>query len=75
MRELMKRIEVLEARRPDRLVVARWIEGETEGWFGGRVVPTADIPGLVAEARAQGHEVIEIRRVIVDPPPRPEALH
>jgi len=74
MRELVKRIEALEARRPDRLV-ARWVEGEAEGWFAGRLVPTADIPRLVAEARAAGHEVIEIRRVIVDPPPRPEAVH
>ena len=74
MRELMKRVAALEARRHDRLV-ARWTEGKTEGWFAGRLVPTADIPGLVAEARAQGHEVIEIRRVIVDPPPRPEAMH
>jgi len=74
MRELMKRVAALEARRPDRLV-ARWVEGEAEGWFGGRVVAAADIPRLVAEARAAGHEVIEIKRVIVDPPPRPEALH
>ena len=74
MRELMKRVAALEARRPDRLV-ARWVEGEAEGWFAGRLVPTADIPGLVAEARAAGHEVIEMRRILVDPAPRPEAMH
>ena len=45
------------------------------GWFGTEAVPVADIPRLVAEARAAGHEVIEIRRVIVDPAPRPEAMH
>ena len=72
---LKRRIEALEQRRPNRLIAACWVEGEAEGWFAGRLVPTADIPGLVAEARAAGHEVIEIRRVIVDPPPRPEALH
>ena len=75
MRELMKRIEALEQRRPNRLIAARWVEGETMGWFGTEAVPVADIPRLVAEARAAGHEVIEIRRVIVDPPPRPEAVH
>ena len=75
MRELMKRIEALEQRRPNRLIAACWVEGAAEGRFAGRLVPTADIPRLVAEARAAGHEVIEIRRVIVDPPPRPEALH
>ena len=64
----------MEARRHDRLV-ARWIEGEAEGWFGGRVVRADDIPRLVAEARAAGHEVIEIKRIIIDPAPRPEALH
>jgi len=72
---LKRRIETLEARRPDRLLVARWIEGEPEGWFAGRLVPVADIPRLTAEAEANGHEVIEIKRVIVDPPPRPEALN
>jgi len=75
MRELMKRIEALEQRRPNRLIAACWVEGRAMGWFGTEAVPVADIPRLVAEARAAGHEVIEIKRVIVDPPPRPEALH
>ena len=72
---LRRRIEALEARRPNRLIVARWVENEAMGWFGTEAVPVADIPRLVAEARAAGHEVIEIKRVIVDPPPRPEAMH
>jgi len=75
MRELVKRIEALEQRRPNRLIAACWVEGEAEGWFGGRRVPVGDIPRLAAEARAAGFEVIEIRRVIVDPAPRPEAVH
>jgi hypothetical protein len=75
MRELMKRIEALEQRRPGRLVAARWIEGEDTGWFGSRLVPVADIPRLTAEAEASGCEVLHIVRRIVDPPPRPEALH
>jgi hypothetical protein len=75
MRELIKRIEALEQRRPNRLIAACWVEGRAMGWFGTEAVPVADIPRLVAEARAAGHEVIEIKRVIVDPPPRPEALH
>jgi len=75
MRDLTKRIEALEARRPDRLVVARWVEGGALGWFGTRPVPVADIPRLTAEAQAAGCEVLHIVRSIVDPPPRPEALH
>jgi hypothetical protein len=75
MRELMKRIEALESRRPARLLTARWVEGEPEGWFGARRVPVGDIPSLTAEAEANGHEVLHIVRRIVDPPPRPEALN
>jgi len=56
-------------------LVARWIDGEPEGWFGTAAVPVADIPHLTAEAKASGCEVIEIVRVIVDPPHRLEALH
>jgi len=41
------------------------------GWFGTEAVPVADIPRLVAEARAAGCEVIEIKRVIIDPPAGP----
>ena len=72
---LKRRIETLEARRPDRLLTARWIEGEPEGWFGSRRVPVSDIPSLTAEAEARGCEVLHIVRRIVDPPPRPEPLH
>jgi len=66
---------VLEQRRPDRLVTARWVEGAGLGWFGMVAVPVADIPRLTAEAKAGGCEVLHIVRVIGDPPPRPEALH
>jgi hypothetical protein len=44
------------------------------GWFGTAAVSVADIPRLTAEAKADGHEVLHIVRVIVDPPHRPEAL-
>jgi len=53
MRVLMKRIAALEARRPVRLVVARWVEGAGMGWFGTAAVPVADIPRLTAEARGE----------------------
>ena len=75
MRELVKRVAAREQRRPNRLIVAWWVEGRAMGWFGTEAVPVADIPRLVAEARAAGFEVLEIRRVIIDPPPRPEAVH
>jgi len=72
---LKRRVEMLEQRRPGRLVAARWVEGETMGWFGTEAVPVADIPRLTAEAEANGCEVLHIVRVLVDPAPRPEALH
>ena len=75
MRELIKRIEALEQRRPNRLIAACWVEGRAMGWFGTEAVPVADIPRLTAEAEANGCEVLHIVRVIVDPAPRPEAMH
>jgi len=75
MRELMKRIEVLEQRRPGRLVAARVVRGEATAWVGGREVPVAELDAVLAEARAQGAETLVIERVIVDPAPRPEAMH
>ena len=75
MRELVKRIAALEQRRPGRLVVARVIRGEPTAWVGGREVPVAELDAVLAQARAQGAETLVIERVIVDPPPRPEALH
>jgi len=75
MRELMKRIEALESRRPNRLVVARVIRGEATARIGEREVPVAELDAVLAQARAQGHETLVIERVIIDPPPRPEALH
>ena len=73
MRELVKRIEALEQRRPGGLVAARVVRGEATAWVGGREVPVAELDAVLAEARAQGCETLVIERVIVDPPPRPEA--
>ena len=75
MRELVKRIEALEQRRPGGLVVARMVRGAPTAWVGGREVPVAELDAVLAEARAQGHETLVIERVIVDPAPRPEAVH
>ena len=75
MRELMKRIEALEQRRPGRLVVARVIRGEPTAQVGDSEVPVAELDAVLAEARAQGCETLVIERIIVDPPPRPDALH
>ena len=75
MRELMKRIEALEQRRPGGLVVARVIRGEPTAQVDGREVPVAELDAVLAQARAQGAETLVIERVIVDPAPRPEAVH
>ena len=75
MRELVKRIEALEQRRPGGLVAARVVRGEATAWVGGREVPVAELDAVLAEARAQGCETLVIERIIVDPPPRPDALH
>ena len=42
---------------------------------GDREVLAAELDGVLAQARRQGHDTLVIERVIVDPPPRPEALH
>jgi len=75
MGELMKRVDALEARRPDRLVVARLVQGGATARVGDREVLAAELDGVLAQARRQGHDTLVIERVIVDPPPRPEALH
>ena len=72
---LKRRIEALEQRRPGGLVVARVIRGEATAWVGGREVPVAELDAVLAQARAQGAETLVIERVIVDPAPRPEAMH
>jgi hypothetical protein len=72
---LKRRIAALEQRRPGCLVVARVIRGEATAWVGEREVPVGELDAVLAEARAQGHETLVIERVIIDPPPRPEALH
>jgi hypothetical protein len=72
---LKRRVEAIEQRRPDRLVVARVIRGKPTARIGEREGPVAELDVVLAEARARGYDSLVIERVIVDPPQRPEALH
>jgi hypothetical protein len=72
---LKRRVEAIEWRRPDRLVVARVIRGKPTARIGEREGPVAELDAVLVGARARGYDSLVIERVIVDPPQRPEALH
>jgi hypothetical protein len=73
MRDLERRIEKLEADRPERVTIGVSVEGRPEAILDGRPVPAADLPRLLAEREAAGFKTFHVRCFFVSHR-HPEAL-